>query len=194
MNQKDVWKKYILAQSKILDHKSKPIRIDTTKSVQINGLKLQLSIDQEIFKQVFKKDVEEIFKIENFDFESGYIQTSLANVALITSESLVRLKELAETCYIDFNENPVIEGLIVGRENNCKEELKNIIGEIPTNYQFKNSGLIYLTLDEWKKASHIKGLKFKTKIGAIFQIKPSLLFLISSFYRHQLSARPATRW
>ena len=52
MNQKDVWKKYITAQSKILEHKSRPIGIDTTKSVQLNGLKLHLSIDQEIFKQV----------------------------------------------------------------------------------------------------------------------------------------------
>lgn len=184
MNQKDVWKKYITAQSKILEHKSRPIGIDTTKSVQLNGLKLHLSIDQEIFKQVFQKEVEHIFNIQNFDFESGYIQTSVANTTNITSERLSKLKELAEICYIDFNENPVIEGTITGQENNCKEELKNIIGELPTSYHFKNSGLIFLTLDEWNRARQIQGLKFNKKIGAVFSIKPSLSFLISTFYRN----------
>ena len=184
MNQKDVWKKYITAQSKILEHKSRPIGIDTAKSVQLNGLKLHLSIDQEIFKQVFKKEVEQIFNIQNFDFESGYIQTSVANTTNITSERLSKLKELAEICYIDFNENPVIEGTITGQENNSKEELKNIIGELPTSYHFKNSGLIFLTLDEWNRARQIQGLKFNKKIGAVFSIKPSLSFLISTFYRN----------
>lgn len=184
MNQKDVWKKYITAQSKILEHKSRPIGIDTTKSVQLNGLKLYLSIDQEIFKQVFKKEVEHIFNVQNFDFESGYIQTSVASTTNITSERLSKLKELAEICYIDFNENPVIEGTITGQENNSKEELKNIIGELPTSYHFKNSGLIFLTLDEWNWARQIQGLKFNKKIGAVFSIKPSLSFLISTFYRN----------
>ncbi|MBK9722593.1 MAG: hypothetical protein IPO78_13395 [Saprospiraceae bacterium] len=184
MNQKDVWKKYITAQSKILEHKSRPIGIDTTKSVQLNGLKLHLSIDQEIFKQVFKKEVEDVFKIKDFDFESGYIQASVADTTNITSEQLNKLKELAEICYIDFNENPVIEGTIAGQENNSKEELKNIIGELPTSYHFKNSGLIFLTIDEWNKASQIQGLKFNKKVGSVFSIKPSLSFLISTFYRN----------
>lgn len=181
MNQKTIWNKYLSAQSKILDYKSRPIGIDTTKSVQINGLKLHLSIDQEIFKQVFKKEVEQIFKLQNFDFESGYIQTSAANITNISLEQLNKLKELAEICYINFNENPVIEGTITGQENNSKEELKNIIGEIPTSYHFKNSGLIFLTIGEWNKAKLIQGLKFNKKIGAVFSIKPSLSFLISSF-------------
>jgi len=184
MNQKDVWKKYITAQSKILEHKSKPIGIDTTKSVQLNGLKLHLSIDQEIFKQVFKKEVEQSFKIQNFDFESGYIQTSVENTTNITPEKLSKLKELAEICYIDFNENPVIEGTIVGQEDNSKEELKNVIGELPTSYHFKKSGLIFLTLDEWKKAKQIQGLEFNKITGAVFQIKPSVSYLISTFYRN----------
>jgi superfamily I DNA and/or RNA helicase len=184
MNQKDVWRKYITAQSKILEHKSRPIGIDTTKSVQLNGLKLHLSIDQEIFKQVFKKEVEQIFQLQNFDFESGYIQASVADTTNITSEQLNTLKELAEIYYIDFNENPVIEGTIAGQENNSKEELKNIIGELPTSYHFKNSGLIFLTIDEWNRASQIQGLNFNKKVGAVFSIKPSLSFLISTFYRN----------
>lgn len=184
MNQKDVWKKYITAQSKILEHKSKPIGIDTTKSVQTDGLKLHLSIDQEIFKQVFKKEVEDVFKIKDFDFESGYIHTSLDVADKIAIEKITKLKELAEICYIDFNENPVIEGVITGQDDNSKEELKNVIGELPTNYHFKNSGLIFLTIEEWKKASEIQGIKFNKKSGAVFPIKPSVSFLISTFYRN----------
>lgn len=174
MNQKDVWKKYITAQSKILEHKSKPIGIDTTKAVQLNGLKLYLSIDQEIFKQVFKKEVEQIFNIQNFDFESGYIQTSIANTTNITTEKLGKLKELAEICYIDFNENPVIEGVITSKENNCKEELEKVIGELPTGANFKNTGQIFLTLEQWKKLSEIDGIKFSRIATARFNIKPSV--------------------
>ncbi|MEA5099214.1 MAG: AAA domain-containing protein [Bacteroidales bacterium] len=193
MSNKNIWGTYIKAQSKILEHKSRPIGIDTTKSVQLNGLKLHLSIDQEIFKQVFKKEVEQIFNIQNFDFESGYIQTSVANTTNITSERLSKLKELAEICYIDFNENPVIEGTIIGQENSSKEELKNIIGELPTSYHFKNSGLIFLTLDELNRACQIQGLKFNKKKGAVFSIKPSLSFLISTFYRNIEIAQQGNR-
>lgn len=179
-----MWKKYIMAQSKILEYKSRPIGIDPSKSVQIAGLKLHLSIDQEIFKQVFKKEVEKIFKVKDFDFDIGYIQTNVENTATISTEKLAKLKQLAEICYIDFNENPVIEGVILANDNNAKDELKNVIGEIPTNYHFKNSGLIFLTLNEWKKTKEIKGLRFVKKIGAVFLIKPSLSFLISTFYRN----------
>lgn len=183
MDQRKIWKEYITAQSKILEHKSKPIGIDTSKTVQIDGLKLHLSIDQEIFKQVFKQEVEQIFKIKDFDFNNGYIQTSVENASKITSEHLNKLKKLAEICYIDFNENPVIEGVIIGQNNEPKEELQNVIGELPTNYHFKNSGLTFLTLDEWNKAKQIQGLEFNKKIGAVFPIKPSVSFLISTFYR-----------
>ena len=180
---KSIWKKYITAQSKILDHKSKPIGIDISKGVQLDGFKLRLSIDQEIFKQAFKDEIEQIFNIQNFDFENGYILTSVENASTITTEKLSKLKELAEICYIEFDENPVIEGFISGNNNDGKDELKNIIGELPTTYQFKNSGLIFLMLDEWKKIAKIKGIKINKKLGAVFQIKPSVSFLISTFYK-----------
>lgn len=183
MNQKRIWKEFITAQSKILEYKSKPIGIDTTKPVQLEGSKLHLSIDQEIFKKVFKKEVEEIFNIHNFDFNRVYIQTDLENTANITSERLKKLKELAEICYIDFNENPVIEGTVTNQSNNIKDELKSVIGELPITYQFKNSGLIFLNMDEWNRARQIQGLNFNKKAGAVFTIKPSVSFLISTFYR-----------
>ena len=138
MSQKRIWKDYIYAQSKILDYKSKPIGIDNLNTVQFNGLKLNLSIDQEIFKQVFKKEVEQIFNIKDFNLNSGYIQTSVENTANISNEQLINLKELSENCYIDFNENPVIEGTITKRGNNIKNELEKVVGDLPTNYHLHN--------------------------------------------------------
>src|SRR5690606_18442101 len=64
LRNKDIWEKYVTAQSKILEHKSKPIGIDTSKPIELNGLTLKMSIDQDIFKRVFKNDVEQIFKVE----------------------------------------------------------------------------------------------------------------------------------
>lgn len=187
MSEKVLWQKYITAQSKILEHKSRPIGIDTKKSVQLNGLKLHLSIDQEIFKQEFRKVVEEVFHIADFDFGQDYI---LADLALADTDTfkagIKKMTELAEICYIDFNENPVIEGVITGQDNNSKEELKNVIGELPTNYHFKNSGMIFLTIDEWKKVKQIQGLKFNKKAGAVFPINypiKSVMSKISSYYR-----------
>jgi superfamily I DNA and/or RNA helicase len=186
MDQKKIWREYIKAQSKILEHKSRPIVIDTTKSVQLNGLKLQLSIDQEIFKQVFKKEVEQIFNIQNFDFESGYIQTSVTNTTNITTEQLDKLKELAEICYIDFNENPVIEGLIKEKENNGKEELIKVIGELPTNEFFKNTGQILLSLEQWNKLSDIDGIKFSRIATARFTIKPSVKLIAETKFNRSI--------
>ena len=185
-NIKDVWKKYITAQSKILEHKSRPIGIDTTKSFQLNGLKLHLSIDQEIFKQVFKKEVEQIFKLQNFDFESGYIQASVADTINITFEQLNKLKELAEICYIDFNENPVIEGLITEKENKGKEELIKVIGELPTNEFFKNTGQIFLSLDQWNKLSDTNGIKFSRIATARFTIKPSVKLIAETKFNRSI--------
>jgi len=186
MEVKEIWQKYIKAQSKILEHKSRPIGIDTTKSVQLNGLKLHLSIDQEIFKQVFKKEVQQIFNIQNFDFESGYVQTNVANTTNITPEQLNKLKELADICYINFNENPFIEGIITRQVNFSKEELKNVIGELPTNALFKTTGQLFLTLEQWKKASEINGIKFSKIATARFNIKPSVKLIAEIKFKHSV--------
>ncbi len=183
MNQKRIWKEYITAQTKILEHKSKPIGIDTTKPCQIEGQKLKISVDQEIFKKVFKSEVERVFNIEGFDFKNDYILTSLENSIKISKADLSKLSELAENTYIDFNENPVIEGEITLVEDNIEASLISAIGEMPNNFQFKNSGLIFLTLDQWKKCGKIPTVKFENTAGAIFPIKPSLSYLISTFYK-----------
>lgn len=184
MSQRDIWKIYITAQSKILEHKSRPIGIDTSKPIQLEGLKLKLHIDQDIFKRVFKEEVERVFKVKDFDFNYGYILTGIENAASITNGELSELKALADICYIDFNDNPVVEGEITAKKNSVRENLKNIASESPTNYHFRNSGLILLTIDEWRKASRIKDVIFDRKAVAVFRINPSVSFLISTFYKN----------
>lgn len=184
MNQKEIWKKYLTAQSKILEHKSIPISIDTSKEIKFSGLKLHLAIDQEIFKRAFKNDIEKIFKVKDFDFSDGYVSTSIENTENITTEELSNLKELAEICYINFNENPVVEGAIAGNEIDIKENLRQVIGDLPTNNHFKTSGLLLLTLRDWEKSNKLKGIKFDKKAGAVFPLKPSVSFLISTFYKN----------
>ncbi|MFN8268378.1 MAG: AAA domain-containing protein [Chitinophagales bacterium] len=148
-------------------------------------MKLHLSIDQEIFKQVFKQEVEQIFKVKDFNFNSGYIQTSVENASTITIEQLSKLKELAEICYIDFNENPVIEGTIIEQNNNVKEELQNTIGELQTKFDSRNKETIHLTIEEWYKAKTIKGVRLGKYGTARFSIKPSAKFISEVFFQRQ---------
>lgn len=184
MNQKEIWKKYIIAQTKILDYKSKPLGIDTSESCVVEGHKLKIVVDQEIFKRVFKNEVERVFKIKDFDFETSYLLTSLDNSSKITASDLKDLTELADNNYIDFKENPVIEGEITGIDEGFEKKLTSIIGKIPTTYQFKNSGIIFLTIDQWKKCLELGGIEFDKVAGAIFSINPSLSYIISNFYQN----------
>jgi superfamily I DNA and/or RNA helicase len=184
MSQKDIWKLYITAQSKILEYRSRPIGIDTLKEVRLDGVKLKVAVDQDLFKRAFRQDVEQLFKISNFNFSDGHILAKIENTANITPEALLQLKETAENYYINFNENPIIEGEITARHTRSLEHLKNVISELPTSYQFKNDGLIYLTINEWKEALKIKQLQFNKKAGAVFPINPSVSYLISTFYKH----------
>ena len=58
-----------------------------------------------------------------------------------------------------------------------------VIGDLHKNYHFKNSGLIFLTLDEWKKIKEIDGIKLERQIGAVFSIKPSVSYILSTYYK-----------
>ncbi|GGB83099.1 DEAD/DEAH box helicase [Dyadobacter sediminis] len=189
MSQKDIWKKYITAQSKILAHKSKPIGVDTSIQARLQGQKLTLSIDQEIFKKVFQSEVERIFKVKDFDFSRGYILQGIEESENIAQLDLSKLKELAEICYIEFNENPIIEGSIEGNDRLIKEELRKIIGELPDNDQFQSKGEIHLTMEEWEQCQLIEKLSFKTstdKPSARFNISPSPKFITEAIFNSQI--------
>jgi len=140
MNQKEVWGKYILAQEKVLENKSKPIGLNTALPVKLEGNKILVSVDQEIYKKVFKADIERVFKLENFDFYENHILQDLTITENISLKSLSDLKEDAQNNYIEFNEHPVIEG-------------------------------------------EISAINSDRQAGAVFPIKPSMSYLISTFYK-----------
>jgi len=182
MNQKDVWGKYILAQEKVLENKSKPIGINTAIPVKLEGNKILVSIDQEIYKKVFKADIERVFKLENFDFSQNHILQDLTITENISLKSLSELKEDAQNNYIEFNEHPVIEGEI-SAINSDRQQLEKIIGVLPTNYAFKSDGLLLLTIAERSACETVDNIVFEKQAGAVFPIKPSMSYLISTFYK-----------
>jgi hypothetical protein len=111
MDQREVWRKFILAQEKILEYRSLPIAIkpEVKNKVVIN--KLILKVDQEVYKQIFVNEVEKFFKIKDFKFENRFILQDVEITEKIDHNELLRLKEEAQRLYIDFNEFPIIEGL-----------------------------------------------------------------------------------
>ncbi|MEX0980670.1 MAG: AAA domain-containing protein [Bacteroidales bacterium] len=182
MDQKTIWSKYILAQEKILGNRSRPIGIDDSNKPLIENAKINIAVDQEIFKKLFKSEIEKIFKLKTYNFKQHFILQDLKVTEQISIDQLINLKETAKINYIDFNEHPVIEGEIIPKQDHIKE-LKKVIGEIPTNDTFNNEGLILLTLDEMKSCSEIDDIYFQETAGAVFQIKPSICYLISAYYK-----------
>src|SRR5690554_5968539 len=106
MSQKDIWREFITAQSKILEYKSRPFRIDSESIDFQKSKEISVTIDQEVFKNTFKNEVESIFKVKNFDFNNGYILADSKVADKISLEELNELSKLAEICYVDFNVNP----------------------------------------------------------------------------------------
>lgn len=183
MKQKEIWGKYILAQEKILEHRSLPIAINNSDAPQIANNKIKLTVDQEIFKKIFKAEVEKLFKIENFDFSTNHILQDLEITENISQDDLIKLKEEAQNYYIEFNEHPVIEGEITAN-NSTIQDIEKILGKIPSDYSFKKDGLILLTTIEKESCEEITGLSFNSNAGAVYQIKPSICYLLSTFYKN----------
>jgi superfamily I DNA and/or RNA helicase len=183
-DQLKIWDKYIRAQSRILIYKSRPIRIDIEQSnpVKFEGNKLKLYVDQDFYKQIFKAEVDKIFKID-FNFKNSYILVDAQNAAEINPTDLINLKELSEQCYVDFNDSPVVEGVIWAKNSEGVEKISEVVGELSNDYNFTNFGVLHLTIDQWRNLQMTKSLRFEEKIGAIFPIMPSVSFLISSFYK-----------
>ncbi len=170
--QNEIWKKYILAQSKILEFKSNPIRIVYKNKLKFSESKIKLSVDQVIHKQVFKKEVEAVFDIDNFDMDSGFIQKNVSSNFNIKHDKLSKLKELADVCYINFNENPIIDGYI---NQQCNLDYivkfieKNINILIPIK-RFQEEKSIYLTWAEKNLIDELKFINFNKKTKAKFKV------------------------
>ncbi|WP_313578203.1 AAA domain-containing protein [Chishuiella sp.] len=183
MSQKDIWREFITAQSKILEYKSRPFRIDFNSIDFQKSKEISVAIDQEVFKNTFKKEVESVFKMKNFDFNNGYILADSKVADKITQEELNGLSKFAEICYVDFNVNPVIDGFIYNKNANIDEKLEEVIGELSRNYGFKKYGQIFLTHNQKEQLSKLEEISFTNKAAAIFQIKPSIPYIISTFYK-----------
>jgi superfamily I DNA and/or RNA helicase len=179
---KRVWHKYITAQEKIIDYRSLPVAINPNQKYTLEGNTLKIEVDQDIFKKIFKDEVETIFKIDTYDFDSDHILQDLEITEQINIEDLKNLKESASSKYIEFNEHPIIEGVI--RERNSKSKgLEKIIGKISRNYLFNKEGLILLTQAEKEKVDVLKNVSFKKNAGAVFPLFPNIKFLLSLIYK-----------
>jgi superfamily I DNA and/or RNA helicase len=180
---KDIWSKYILAQQKILEYRSLPIAVSNFNTIEIINNRLKLSVDQEIYKKVFKARIKTIFKLDNFDFSQNYILQDLEITDNIEKEKLLKLKEEGQEYYIEFNENPVLDGEIISKQN-IKEQLEPIIGALPNTYEYKSDGLILLTIDKKVACEKLDFVEFKKKAGAVSPIYPSIKNLILKFNKN----------
>lgn len=183
MDQKEIWEKYITAQRKILEHKSLPIAINNDQKLFFKNNYISLSVDQEIYKKIFIEHVKKVFSLDKFDFSNNCILQDIAITEKIIEKDLLKLKDQANSLYIEFNENPVVEGFILDHSSN-NSELENILGERLNNYLFRKDGQVYLNLDEKVRCDKISGIKVSQKAGAIFSIKPSVEYYISKHYKN----------
>lgn len=190
---KDIWSKYILAQEKILKFKSLPIAIFPEESPIISDNILRLKVDQEIFKKIFREEVEKVFKLKNYDFTNDNILQDLEITEQISLDSLTSLKESAESKYIEFNEHPIIEGSVKAkRENHI--DLKDIIGELPKNHLFNKDGLLLLTTNQRELASGIEDVSFDKLAGAVYPVYPTISFLLSVICTKSCKQESASRF
>ena len=178
---KQIWHKYITAQEKIIDYRSLPVAINSTLNYSLDGNSLKIEVDQDIFKKIFKDEVESIFRLDNYDFDSDHILQDLEITEHIAIEDLKNLKESASSKYIEFNEYPIIEG-VIREKNNKSKGLETIIGRIPKNYLFNKEGLILLTQDQKEKIDALKNVSFEKNTGAVYPLFPNIKFLLSLIY------------
>ncbi len=185
LNQRTVWEKYIQAQEKILDHQALPIAVKPEFEINDSG-KLKLEVDQDIFKKAFASDIREVFKLKEgeFSYEQGYILQSVEVTKSISAERLISMRNEAKKFYIEFNENPVIEGEITTKDNPFSI-IEAVTGESRINKRFRNESVIYLTRNQREKLEQYSNyFSFETQVGAVFPVKPTLSYYISKYYKN----------
>lgn len=182
MDQKSVWGKYILAQEKILENKSRPIAIDTSRLVKILNNKVILSVDQEVFKILIQSEVKRVFKLRDFDFSTGYILQDLSITESISTHDLRKLKNNGLENYIEIGEFPVIEGEIKSIIES-KDPIEDLFGEGLTKPSVSRDGTIFLTLEQKKVMESYRSVSFENKAGGVFNVGPSMKYLFPPYYR-----------
>tara|TARA_R110002072_G_scaffold59514_1_gene151478 strand:- start:61978 stop:65790 length:3813 start_codon:yes stop_codon:yes gene_type:complete len=179
---KRIWHKYITAQEKIIDYRSLPVAINPNKKYTLEGNSLKIEVDQDVFKKIFKDEIKKVFKLDDYDFDKDHILQDLEITEQINLDDLKKLKESAASKYIEFNEHPIIEGVIKERNSKSKN-LKDIIGRMPRNYLFSKEGLILLTKEEREKLNSLRNVSFEKDAGAVYPLYPNITFLLSNIYK-----------
>ncbi|GAB2540976.1 DEAD/DEAH box helicase [Rufibacter soli] len=185
LDQRTIWDKYILAQERILDYQALPIAVKPEYEISESG-KLKIEVDQDIFKAAFASDIRKVFNLkeEEFSFDHGSILQSVEITKHIQPEKLIKLRDDAKKFYINFNENPVIEGEITTKEN-LLTIIETITGETQVRNKSKNKGILYLTTHQREQLDkHSSLLSFESCIGAVYQLRPSLSYYISRYYKN----------
>jgi superfamily I DNA and/or RNA helicase len=163
-----LWNFYLKAHSKIIKSRTKPFRINTNSPFELKNGVLKLSVDQDAYRKELKTEVERIFKV-NFDFNDKHILAKPHVANKISLEELIRFKEFAELCYVDFNEYPIIEGEVYCKFNEALNSISIAIGGKPRDERFLNHGVLFLTISMWRQLKNDKNIVF-INCTAIFKI------------------------
>src|SRR5690606_35276680 len=121
-------------------------------------------------------EIETTFKLKDFNYDNGHILQDLQITEQIPFRVLENLKESAQGKYIEFNEHPIIEGVIKAKRVNYKE-LDEIIGNQKKSHQFKKEGLLFLTELQYEEISKMTNISFEEISGAVYPIAPTISFL-----------------
>jgi superfamily I DNA and/or RNA helicase len=180
MDPKIIWSKFILAQEKILESKSLPISVDP-ETISIKNNRITINADADAYKKILKYDLQRLFQLSNVDFTKNHILQELTITENISSQALLSFKQNAANCYINFSENPVIEGEI-SLNNSAYNEIVSLVGSRAKTEEFKKSGILFLTLNERDLLGNIADLKFNASGRARIAARPRLKTVIQKIY------------
>lgn len=165
-------------------HNTAPITVDRFPGEIMSGNKTKFVVCRDDVMDSFADTVCRLFKLDRFCLEDGFIRTTAKTVSGIGEDDFQELNALARNGYVEFSENPVIDGYIFQNEDNTLTELKTILGESFNKKDFLETGVLYLTLDEWAQCRMLRGLRFQSSIGAIYGIQPSIGYFLSKYYKN----------
>jgi hypothetical protein len=180
MDPKMIWSKFIMAQEKILESKSYPIATDE-ETLVIKNNRITIDADPDAFKKALAGELAHLFKIKEVDLKKNHLLQDLSITENISSEALLNFKQKAASCYINFNENPVIEGEILPL-NMPYGELIKVVGDRVYTDEYLKQGALLLTLEEYHQLQNIPGIIFNGDGRARIPARPPVAPLIRRIY------------